>query len=347
MHRVVTKLAAALIGVSACLSWLSAQQPGAAVPPGRRAPDHRQSRGADRALGHPRRERPVRPRRARRRDSAASRRDARRRQRQDHHAGAHRHPQPHRLDRSADQRRDHHQLLAGDGRRPPAPLCVFRLFRGHEPGPRPLERRSRDAVQAARRGHSQRRSLSHRRPWDCCHAHGRPSCRLPPGGSLRRRHRGGGTRAGTRAQGEERRHDQDLGRRSPGEGAEAGGQRLRSDHRRSPQERHARRQPYLQPGRRQAAAEVRRRRLRTRRPRQGHRRRVPDDPQAAPEGLDRTEPARTPALRRGGLGADRLDFGRLAAEPGETASRPARQSQRGRRRAAGVVATCSASSAAI
>ena len=31
MHRVVTKLAATLIGVSACLSWLSAQQPGPAV----------------------------------------------------------------------------------------------------------------------------------------------------------------------------------------------------------------------------------------------------------------------------------------------------------------------------
>jgi imidazolonepropionase-like amidohydrolase len=31
VHRVVTKLAATLIGVSACLSWLSAQQPGTAV----------------------------------------------------------------------------------------------------------------------------------------------------------------------------------------------------------------------------------------------------------------------------------------------------------------------------
>ena len=206
------------------------------------------------------------------RGSAAGRRDARRSDRQDGDAGAHRHPQPPRMDEPENGPStkqsftrgtviDHLQRYAYYGVAATLSMGLDRWDVNPE-----LPYQLRNESSPTPRGSSPSAAASRRRRWRARSRTIGWACRTA------RRPKPKAGRSSQTLKAQERRDDQDLGGRPAEDGAEAAGERLRGDHRRSPQERHARRRPHLQSRRRQAAAEVGRRRLRPRRPRPGRRR---------------------------------------------------------------------------
>ena len=267
-----------------------------------RTPDRRR-RPRDRKRRVPRAEQPDCARGPKGRGAAAAGRDARGPDRQDRDARDHRSPQPPGIHEPEDGRVEQGELHARDDRRSPAALRVLRRRGDDEHGPRPVGREPGAAVPAAERGHPQRRAVPHRRPRDCRHADGRPDGVVSPGRAVRRAERGRRTERGRGTGRAQSAHHQDLGGRSPRHRPEAAAERLPRDHRRSPQAQHARRRAHLRAGGRQGSAEGGRGRVRARRPRQGHRRRVHDDRQAAPERVGGAEPARA----AGRPGEPRLD----------------------------------------
>ena len=237
--------------------------------------------------------------------------------------GADRHPQSPRVDEPQDQSGHQDELHARAGHRPSAALRVLRRRGDAQPGPRPVGCESRPSLPAAQRDHPERGAVPDGGSRHRGHADGGTDGGLPAGRAVRRADRG--RRPGPRpgAESQERGDDQDLGRRSPEDGAEAAGERLRGDHRRSAQEPHARRRAHLQSGGWQAAAEIRRRWLRARRPRPGCRRGISDDREAASEDVGGTEPAGPDAVGGRSGGGDRLADRYPSAEPDQTDARRA------------------------